>query len=257
MNKKSSPSYIEYPPDPSIPIWRYMSFSKYVSMLAHSSLYFARADKFQDKYEGYLNKKADEIIDSLFYEYSNSAEMQRELRFLFHEVRKLTLVNCWHMNENESDGMWQVYALENEGIAIRSTIERLKSCFRYDNNALFIRPVRYVNYDTDRIEQLHPTELFVRKRKAFQWENELRVIILRFETAKIADYESKFEAGEKIPVDYVEHGELIPIDFNTLVEKVYVSPRSPKWFFELVKKLTKLTYKIDVLHSDVYSEPDT
>jgi hypothetical protein len=47
-------------------IWRYMNFTKFVSLLKERSLYFARSDKFEDIYEG----KAPMInYDLLYKEY--------------------------------------------------------------------------------------------------------------------------------------------------------------------------------------------
>jgi hypothetical protein len=252
---KEFKSYIEYPQDPKISIWRYMSFSKYMSMLAYNALYFFRADKFQDKYEGFLNKSSEEVIDTLFHEYADQENMIGELKFLYKAVRKMTLINCWHMNESESDAMWKIYSLEKEGIAIQSNIERIKKCFVYDKNPFFIRPVRYIDYKTDKIKELHPTELFVRKRKCFEHEREIRVIVLRFNYNGLDKIMEKAEEGEKIPGEYVENGEFIPIKFTDLVERVYVSPESPEWFYDLVNKLTKLVYNIEVIHSKIYEGP--
>jgi len=40
------------PRNPSARIWRYMDFTKYVSLLDTGSLYFARSDKLEDPFEG-------------------------------------------------------------------------------------------------------------------------------------------------------------------------------------------------------------
>lgn len=39
-------------PDKDSRLWRYMDFTKYVSMLSTSGLYFSRADSFDDHFEG-------------------------------------------------------------------------------------------------------------------------------------------------------------------------------------------------------------
>lgn len=39
-------------PDDKYPIWRYMDFTKFVSMLASSGVYFSRADLLGDPFEG-------------------------------------------------------------------------------------------------------------------------------------------------------------------------------------------------------------
>ena len=37
-------------------VWRYMSFEKFANMLATESLFFTRADRYEDKFEGYIPK---------------------------------------------------------------------------------------------------------------------------------------------------------------------------------------------------------
>jgi len=39
-------------PSPNAQLWRYMDFTKYVSLLSSRALYFTRADQFEDTYEG-------------------------------------------------------------------------------------------------------------------------------------------------------------------------------------------------------------
>jgi hypothetical protein len=49
-------SRYEWPPDDTV-IWRYLDFTKFVEMVSSKSLFFSRADKFQDPFEGSLLKK--------------------------------------------------------------------------------------------------------------------------------------------------------------------------------------------------------
>ena len=43
------------PPPPDAVLWRYMDFTKFVSLLEKQALFFARADKLEDDpFEGYL-----------------------------------------------------------------------------------------------------------------------------------------------------------------------------------------------------------
>ena len=44
------------PNDPNIHIWRYMDFTKFVSMLQKGGLIFSRADKLGDPFEGFYPK---------------------------------------------------------------------------------------------------------------------------------------------------------------------------------------------------------
>lgn len=40
------------PEDPDVNIWRYMDFTKFVSILDAGALWFTRADRFLDQFEG-------------------------------------------------------------------------------------------------------------------------------------------------------------------------------------------------------------
>lgn len=45
------------PEDKDCKLWRYMDFSKFMSLITTSQLYFSRSDKFPDIYEGHLSSK--------------------------------------------------------------------------------------------------------------------------------------------------------------------------------------------------------
>lgn len=49
------------PPPSEAILWRYMDFTKFVSLLEKSALFFARADKLDDPFEGFIptNNTAD------------------------------------------------------------------------------------------------------------------------------------------------------------------------------------------------------
>ncbi len=44
------------PDDPNIKVWRYLDFTKYVSLLETRSLYFSRSDRLGDPFEGSLSR---------------------------------------------------------------------------------------------------------------------------------------------------------------------------------------------------------
>jgi len=44
-------------------------------------------------------------------------------------MRRYVFVNPWHKNEFESAAMWKLYLKSEEGVAIRTTVERLKHAF--------------------------------------------------------------------------------------------------------------------------------
>src|SRR5262245_45804356 len=94
------------PQDPHAMIWRYMDFTKFVSTLETSALYFARADKLGDPWEGYLNDLAIKTYREMFAHRHRSKKKleERVERHKSHRswMTRNTAVNCWHMNNYES-----------------------------------------------------------------------------------------------------------------------------------------------------------
>src|ERR1043165_4873977 len=64
----------------------------------------------------------------------------------------------------------------SEGIAIRSSVARLKTALASFEDKIFVRPVRYLDYDRDRIEMGDVLEPFFYKRRSFEHERELRAV---------------------------------------------------------------------------------
>lgn len=136
-------------PDDKTPIWRYLDFTKFVSLLDTSSLYFTRSDKLGDPFEG---------------SYPNATVLLRKARAkrkgssdrLFSQTMayfpQFTAINCWHINEIESTAMWKTYLKSDEGISIKSTVKRLKTCFDDVKYNIYIGKVKYVDYKKDLID---------------------------------------------------------------------------------------------------------
>jgi len=123
-------------PDPETKIWRYMDFTKLVSMIDKNALYFSAIDSLEDPLEGSLTEKNvedrrnfDKFLAQM--EENNLLKRSTSKGFNIHEamreLRKHMFVNCWHINEEESAAMWKLYLKSDEGIAIESTSKRLES----------------------------------------------------------------------------------------------------------------------------------
>ncbi|MBE3115958.1 hypothetical protein IMZ68_02015 [Candidatus Bathyarchaeota archaeon] len=135
------------PTDENIKIWRYMSFAEYVSLLDRKALYFTRVDRLEDKFEATLPKH---IFDPLFEaqlteEQRHIVESNKESILWYNELlKKDTVVNCWHINDYESDAMWKLYLKGEEGVTIQSTYRQLSDSFKnYNENDVFIGVMLY------------------------------------------------------------------------------------------------------------------
>jgi hypothetical protein len=236
------------PTNPDIKVWRYMDFTKYVSMLDSSSLFFARADLLGDSFEGsspHANialrptlhhnilqqiSKANPATDAL-------EEIRQYLQFVStsNELNRYTVyVNSWHMNEYESAAMWDLYATNRaEAIAIQSTYTRLRDCLPSkvdvgleDPSPVFIGEVQYIDYETEWFPEGNFLYPFVHKRKSFEHERELRAVF--------ADrFQGMYYSG-----DNPKQGYRVKVSVDDLIEQVYVAPTAPDWFGDLVEAVT-------------------
>lgn len=275
---KSHPAF-RAPPDTDGKIWQYMELAEFVSMLNRKALFFVKASKLRDPYEGIIpqysnmirSKRENEEQKQYFqsvYESNNglNRKMAQTMGEQFQMYRQLVLINPWHYNEYESAAMWSLYSHENAGIAIQSTTRRLSECFK-DNNEdiIWIGKVQYLDFSEDWMnEWKNLFQAFVTKRKSFEYEKEIRAVtclpddnVSRHLLVNTATEESNaFSSRERTvnPKELTDKGKYVSADLHMLVEKVYVAPYAEPWFEEVVESLL-LKYDLDsvVIKSDLYT----
>ncbi|HIH94953.1 TPA: hypothetical protein HA338_13355 [Methanosarcina acetivorans] len=54
----------------------------------------------------------------------------------------------------------------------------------------------------------------------------------------------------------ITNGIYVPVSLDILIEKIFVSPKAPKWFLDLVRSIS-IKYGLDkeVIQSDLYNGP--
>jgi hypothetical protein len=248
--------YVEHPlfdsPSTMQRVWRYMDIAKFVSLLDTHALFFARADRVSDAWEGAYTIENVRRRPDVFGCGEQNGESSETLRCLsaFHRSMMLhTFLNCWHLSEIESAGMWQLYAPRDGGIAVQSTFDRLVRSFPNDDDGLFqvhIGTVNYINYDRDSIPDGNAFVPFLHKRKSFEHEHEVRAII-----------QPVFPGSEAITDSQpFADGILVEVDLSVLVDRIFVSPTSPQWFFELVGSISaKYCISAPIHRSDLERDP--
>ncbi|MDL1985064.1 MAG: hypothetical protein LWX54_12915 [Deltaproteobacteria bacterium] len=130
------------------PIWRYMDMSKFAFLVCQKKLWFSRADLLGDDHEGSLPDSTVRYRESKWPDKDMRDRFERGSK----EGRKHVFVNCWTSQDPESLAMWKIYTPNATGVAIRSTVGRLASCFPRIANDLFERSkarIERVNYDID------------------------------------------------------------------------------------------------------------
>jgi hypothetical protein len=232
------------PPDNlDVKIWRYMDFTKFVSMLENGGLYFSRAHKLGDPFEGSL--PVEELNHRTTYFLQGN--MQHVDMILAHARahRRRVLVSCWHMNQHESAAMWKLYAKSNEAIAVCSSYRKLRDSL---DASCFVGTVKYIDYDHDAISDTGLGNMFVpfvHKRLSFQHEAELRAVIreefptvLRDASAPEfltchTDASLMFDIDSEPP----DGGKWKPVDLDYLIDEIRIAPDAPEWFRELVSQV--------------------
>lgn len=180
----------EYHPaflEPADKIWRYIDFAKLMSLVERKSLFFVKASKLFDPFEGSL-PRFNKQIENRFSIYSeNKHKFPTEEGYLnfiksypdagYKQLKPITLINSWHMSEYESAAMWDLYSQRNAGVAIQSTFKRLSECFK-DNTSdiIWIGKVNYIDFEKEWMNEWNVYEAFVVKRKPFEHERELRAV---------------------------------------------------------------------------------
>jgi hypothetical protein len=246
---KNHPAF-QPPDDGDAKIWRYMDFTKYVSMLDTSRLHFCRIDKLDDKFEGslphtyYLTERMNRFLKKRFPEkyqrLSSQGKFQtNKLSAIGQARRKWAFVNCWHMSNDESVAMWKLYLKSNEGVAIQTTYNNLCEAFNECKYDVWIGIVKYIDYNSAKIPSGNSNYRFVYKRKAFDYEKELRAVIRRYPISEKELNSGQVTIEELAEANIYPKYMKIPVNLDTLVQKVYVSPFTDQWFVNLVSAVTE------------------
>ena len=236
-------------------VWRYMDFTKLVSLLHSRTLYFARADKFDDPFEGsYPAKNVSRYRD--YHESLNlPPDVHRDLVPLLNDgmstfvrrCRKWTALNCWHLSDYESAAMWRLYLKGSDGIAIMSSYGRLRNSFKNTSEQIYIGKVRYIDYQRDSIDGTSIFSPFLYKRNSFTHEREVRALISKLPIR---------DGGLDFAQESIEDGINIDVDLSLLVETIYVVPYAPKWVHNAVKSVVeRYGCTFEVRQSDIEHDP--
>ena len=233
----------ESPEDENIKVWRYTDFTKLLSLLDKSALYFCRLDQLKDPFEGSLTRSNVEarksFIEDMWKDKIENKEiaelMEREPEFN-KNIRKSCFVNCWHINEHESAAMWKLYLKSNEGIAVQSTFAKLRECFNTEpDHGIFIGKINYIDYDSYSMKRDNLLRVFQHKRKSFEYEQELRALVWDIES---------FKKSVGFSNEDIQKGIYVNIDLSVLIDKIILAPQTSGWFHELVQSVTK-RYKLE------------
>ena len=227
-------------------LWRYMDFTKFVSLISSANLFFCRSDLFKDPFEGSYSKANASLRPQV---YNDMPEVMRE-NMITHMstyskwVRQWTYISCWHANDHESAAMWDLYAKTNEAVAIETSYRRLRNALP---DEAFLGCVQYIDYDTEWLPEGNTLYPFMHKRKSFEHEREVRAIL---HEPPVND------SGVEVGKMNSQRGKAVQIVVNDLITVIHVAPTAPAWLADLVAEVaSKYDLSAEVRRSDLYSEP--
>ena len=223
------------PPDDAV-LWRYMDFTKFVSLLERDALFFSRPDLLGDPFEGSLSP-----VTSAAFPQDLKAGPIRVQDIDFRQVGRIARVNCWHLGEFESEAMWRLYAREREGVAIKTVFTRFKDAFVGEEEVV-ASMVRYRDYRTESIPYGNFLFPLLHKRISFQHEREVRALFLRHPE----------KDGPDDP-----RGCYCKVDLTKLVGEIVVAPFAEDWFGDLVRSLAERRGIGDRVRPSTLSETPT
>ncbi|WP_150733424.1 DUF2971 domain-containing protein [Pseudomonas fluorescens] len=248
-------------------LWRYMSLDKFINLLDDKGIYFAplKAYHNSDPFEGYPPAVALKAMYSLsektFLQASNNLKMaekipkpwspsvvaaikelqeivgSRKSRFkgVVDSLFKGTLVSCWYYSEHQSEAMWKLYGDQGKGIAVRTTVGKLKRALEQAvgnsrQKTIFIGKVKYVDYADASITPPDCTVdghiIPLLKRISYAHENEVRAFLSPdIDTSNIDQFEIK--------------SFMATCDVIGLIDGVYVSPYTNSPYIKAVQAVAR------------------
>jgi hypothetical protein len=192
-------------------IWRYMQLDRFFEMLKTRKIHFASANQFHDRFEGAVAVQPFGIpIDPRYSELD-------PIEHAFRELKRLTKIICWHIEDYESDAMWRLYSGNGKGVAIVSTPRKIDSALtpyrikpEYEAEDLWLGNVKYVDLVHERLRD-HTIRRFYFKHNIFSWEQEFRCAI-------------SLEMAEGFGCQVPEDGISVQVDLLKIIEEVHLGP---------------------------------
>lgn len=215
----------ETPPN-TCTIWKYMSFAKFAWLIATESLYFLRLDQYDDEWEGLVATKPENIEHRKYIRYTK-------------------YINCWHINNDESDAMWKLYGPAGETVAIKTTVCALITSLK-SGIPVYIGKIDYKERNIPEGNLYWPV---IFKRKPFQHEKELRLCIsspFNDNPPNLTQLKKGFESlGFHNPSELEilkgigPKGIPLGIDLDQLIREVVICPNSSPFLTESVEHIIK------------------
>lgn len=233
-------------------LWRYMDVAKFIAMVVDSALFFSRADRLGDPFEGSLpgpEARAHRLRLASLVGLRRANAMAEPSRYEW--SRTWIYVSCWHMNPYESAAMWKLYAQSGDALAVRV---RMSALIAQLPDSFFLAGVRYINYKHESIAFDDPyLSPILYKRKSFEHEREVRAFRFDGPVSALANNGGvMIERSKRNDLS----GKSIQVSIGDLIEDIVVSPTAPPWLtIVLSKMLEKYSLSTKIRRSSLLDVP--
>lgn len=224
-------------------LWRFMSVTKFVSLLTTKNLVFPQiallADR--DPKEGRYTAADEELAkemeaDPKFYKeilVPNEISLS-SLKARTNYIKKTYYVSCWNMSDHEPAQLWSSYASEKDGIAIKSSVTELKNALGSGSEDVFIGKIEYQIDDEAYTPMVNLFYHVYRKRIEFYHEKELRLSVVRelIPSSFNNNPKSYKKAFSSLPRVIP-----IPVKPNEYIDEIRVAPFAGEWVVDAITRL--------------------
>ena len=233
-------------------VWRYLTFPKFICMISYGALWFCRLSYLADKFEGTMPRKTvsamredNERWKAVFPAPDLQGQLDEMPERNVGDGRDLTTVNCWFLGSDESRRMWDEYVGSSEGVAVRSTIRKLRNGVYLPSEVSFIGKVNYVDLDSHDMStyeggQAHH-RAFLKDRSRFAHEKELRIQTMNLRTPACLDSLgrplSRDDVKGKGMNNFGQPGLHVRVKLDDLFDTVVTAPGGSDWFCNLIKHI--------------------
>ena len=234
-------------------VTRYLTLEKFISLLELEAMWFSRLGALQDRYE--CTAPGDARAKVLELTKNRDAVEKRlppgMLDYLLQVVdhgrgndgRQMGVVNCWFLGQDESERMWKEYGQDGNGLAIRSTVRRLATCFLITGDYALVSAVGRVHYldfeshDRDPYDAHNLLRVAFIKERRYESEQEVRVVTLNsLHSGCLNPDGHPIDDGQPV-FDPMSNGLYVKCRLQELIQAVIVGPNAQPHFLRLIKRL--------------------
>jgi len=213
-------------------IYRYVTLGQFLSIVENKSTFFKRLSAWSDTWEAPGRNIPTEHEDG-------------SLEYPSFSISQEFFGQCWTLKE-ESDAMWRIYSLDNKGLRISTSIEKLSHIEGI--NYLYCAKVYYYNKLSEGFEftkQKGKTSFFregIIKRYAFNHEDEVRFLTVNKEPF----IQNKIEKGNCLKFGF---------DPINIIEEITIDPRAKAYYVKTVRRYCeRVGFSIIPIKSKLYDD---